>query len=319
MHYFSGLLAHAEAAPQPEVYTPDIHAAPLPAAGDHAAAPTTDVHIDTPVTDPHATDPHALDTHTTAEAHPEKAGIKVELKAHELGTVAGIPITNTLFTSLVVSALLITFGFFFKRIITLIPGKTQLFFEEIISFFQDFFEKTLEDRKLAQRYLPFLLTIFIFVALCNLMEFLPGVGSIGFFGDHGFVSLFHSVNTDLNMTIALTLISVITIEIAGIVALGFFRYAHKFINFSSPIAFFVGLVELVSELARLVSFSFRLFGNIFAGQVLIAVVTFFVPYILPVPIMAFEMFVGVVQAAIFMMLTLFFIKLAVTPHGGDDH
>jgi F-type H+-transporting ATPase subunit a len=259
--------------------------------------------------------------HTTEPAHEtkESRGIEVNLKPHELGSVAGIPITNTLITSLVVSAALITFVFFFKKIITIIPGKTQLFFEEVISYFQDFFEKTLEDKKLAMQYLPFLLTVFIFVSLCNLMEFLPGVGSVGFFGEHGFVSLFHSVNTDLNMTIALTLISVITIEVAGVLALGFVRYAHKFINFSSPIAFFVGLIELVSELARLVSFSFRLFGNIFAGQVLIAVVTFFVPYILPVPLMAFEMFVGVVQAAIFMMLTLFFIKLAVTPHGGDEH
>jgi F-type H+-transporting ATPase subunit a len=250
-------------------------------------------------------------THTT---EPHKKTIEVSLKPHTLGTLGGIPITNTLFTSLVVSTFLIIGGIFFKRSLTLIPGKMQLFVEEIISYFQRFFEQTLEDRKLASRYLPFLLTIFIFVALCNLMEFLPGVGSIGFFGDHGFVSLFHSVNTDLNMTIALTLVSVLTIEVSGIVALGFFRYAHKFINFSSPINFFVGIVELVSELARVISFSFRLFGNIFAGQVLIAVVTYFVPYILPVPLMMFEMFVGIVQAAIFMMLTLFFIKMAIIPH-----
>jgi F-type H+-transporting ATPase subunit a len=256
--------------------------------------------------------------HSEAQEH-AASGIEVNLKSHELGNIAGIPVTNTLLTSLTVSVLLMVFGYFFSKSIKVIPGKTQLFFEELISYFQDFFEKTLEDRKLALKYLPFLLTIFIFVSLCNLMEFLPGVGSIGFFGDHGFVSLFHSVNTDLNMTIALTLISVITVEVAGIMALGFFQYAHKFINFTSPINFFVGIVELVSELARLVSFSFRLFGNIFAGQVLIAVVTFFVPYILPVPLMAFEMFVGIVQAAIFMMLTLFFIKLAITPHGGEEH
>lgn len=304
---------HASAASLPDVAqpVPTLYADPVASAeGAHVEAV-----MGTPVTDA-----HSLETHTAVDGHAqEKAGIEVTLKAHELGTLAGIPITNTLFTSLVVSAALITFGFFFKKTLAIIPGKTQLFFEEMISYFEDFFTQTLEDRKLAAKYLPFLLTIFIFVSLCNLMEFLPGVGSIGFFGEHGFVSLFHSVNTDLNMTIALTLISVLTIEVAGIVALGFFKYAHKFINFSGFIPFFVGIVELVSELARLVSFSFRLFGNIFAGQVLIAVVTFFVPYILPVPLMAFEMFVGVVQAAIFMMLTLFFIKMAVTPHGDDDH
>lgn len=257
---------------------------------------------------------HASVAHEGA-AH--EGGIHVTLKAHQLGEIAGIPVTNTLVTSLLVSALLITAGYFFKKTVALIPGKTQLILEEIVSYFQHFFEQTLEDRKLAARFLPFLLTIFVFVSLCNLAEFIPGVGSVGFFLPEGFVSLFHSVNTDLNMTIALTLIAVITVEVAGVAALGFFKYAHKFINFSSFVGFFVGIVELISELSRLISFSFRLFGNIFAGQVLIAVVTFFVPYVLPVPLMAFEMFVGVVQGAIFMMLTLFFIKLAVTPHAAD--
>jgi F-type H+-transporting ATPase subunit a len=79
--------------------------------------------------------------------------------------------------------------------------------------------------------------------------------------------------------------------------------------------FFVGLIELVSELSRFISFSFRLFGNVFAGEVLLSVIALFVPYGLPVPLMAFELFVGFVQAAVFAMLTLFFIKLAITePH-----
>jgi F-type H+-transporting ATPase subunit a len=129
------------------------------------------------------------------------------------------------------------------------------------------------------------------------------------------VPLFRSMNTDLNMTLGLTIIAVVAIEVAGVAALGFFAYAGKFINFSSPINFIAGLIELVSEVSRLVSFSFRLFGNIFAGEVLIAVTAFFVPYLLPVPLMAFEMFVGIIQGVVFAMLILFFIKLAVmNPH-----
>lgn len=280
------------------------------------AVEATEAHAEPILISEHAIEPLVV---RETEHHASKEGISVSLKAHELGSIFGVPFTNTMFTSLFVSITLIILAVTLGRKIALVPGKFQLALEEILSYFQDFFEKTLEDRKLAMKYLPLLVTIFVFVSLANLMEFLPGVGSIGFNTNHGFVSLFHSVNTDLNMTLALTIISVLTIEIAGIVALGFFRYAHKFVNFSSPIAFFVGIVELVSELARVVSFSFRLFGNIFAGQVLIGVVTFFAPYIVPIPLMAFEMFVGVVQAAIFMMLTLFFIKLAVTPHGGDEH
>ncbi len=127
------------------------------------------------------------------------------------------------------------------------------------------------------------------------------------------------MNTDLNVTLALTFIVMFFIEFAGIFALGVFKYAGKFVNFSSPINFVVGLIELVSELSRFISFSFRLFGNIFAGEVLIAVVSFFVPYVLPAPIMAFEMFVGIVQGAVFALLTLFFVKMAIAEPHGSEH
>jgi F-type H+-transporting ATPase subunit a len=98
--------------------------------------------------------------------------------------------------------------------------------------------------------------------------------------------------------------------------LGFFKYAGKYVNLKSPVGFAVGIIELISNLGRLISFSFRLFGNIFAGEVMILVASFFLPYLLPVPLMAFEMFVGLIQAIVFAMLTLFFIKLAIAePHG----
>lgn len=96
-------------------------------------------------------------------------------------------------------------------------------------------------------------------------------------------------------------------------------YASKFFTLKSPIASFVGIIELVSEFIRIISFSFRLFGNIFAGEVLIAVVTFLVPYVIPMPLMLFEMFVGLVQAAIFTLLLLFFIKMAITDPHGEEH
>lgn len=259
-----------------------------------------------------------LAEHAGEAAH---SGIHVALAAERLGSFMGVPVTNTLITAWVVMAILIAVAWMVRRRIALVPGKLQLIFEEIITFVHGFVRDTLENDRLARKVLPLLLTLFLFIFFCNALEFTPGIGSIGFYqpdpSGHGdvFHPLFRSVNTDLNVTLALTIIVVLVIEFLGIVTLGFFSYAGKFINFSSPVNFFVGIIELVGELARLVSFSFRLFGNIFAGEVLVGVATFFVPYILPSGLMAFELFVGFVQAAIFTLLTLFFIKLAVMdPH-----
>ena len=258
--------------------------------------------------------PEAADMHTEV-AH-EGSGLHISLAAEELGSFLGLPITNTLLTSWLVMALLIVIAVFFGSRIKMIPGRVQAFFETLFEGAYDYMATTFGDRNRARTFFPLIITVFIFIAVANLLEFTPGIGSITFMNGHGeTVPLLRSVNTDLNMTLALTIIAVIVIEIAGVAALGFFRYAGKFINFSSPVNFIVGLIELVSEVSRLVSFSFRLFGNIFAGEVLIGVIALFVPYILPVPLMAFEMFVGIIQGVVFAMLILFFVKLAVTdPH-----
>ncbi len=243
--------------------------------------------------------------------------IHIALKAETIGHLFGVPITNTLITSIIAALTLLLIALFVRARISLIPGKIQIFFEILIGGILSYMEEVLEDARLARRFFPLIATIFLFIAIANILEFVPGVGSIGFFGGEGehttFTPLFRSVNTDLNMTLALSLISFFVIEFAGVAALGFLKYGGKFVTFRSPLAFFMGLIELLSEVARLISFSFRLFGNIFAGEVLITVAAFFVPLFLPVPLMLFEMFIGLIQAAIFALLTLFFIKIAMTP------
>lgn len=240
-------------------------------------------------------------------------GIHIALQAEQVTTLFGIPITNTLITTWGVMALLALLAFFVGRNLSLRPTKLQLLFEVTFSSILDYIEKTLESKELARKYFPFLVTIFLFVFTANVLEFTPGIGSIGWFHDgHGFTPLLRSVNTDLNSTLALTLIVFAVIELSGIIMIGFFKYMKRFINFSSVMGFFIGIIELISEIARLVSFSFRLFGNIFAGEVMIVVVAAFLPFIVPVPLMLFEVFVGFIQAAIFALLTLFFIKLAIT-------
>jgi len=227
--------------------------------------------------------------------------------------VGSLPITNTLLTSWVSVVILLTLAVVLGARLRMVPGKFQTLVESLVLFMQEFVEETLENKVWARRVFPLLLAIFLFILTSNLIEFTPGIGSIGFHAGEKFIPLFRSVNTDLNVTLALAIIVVLAIEIMGIIAVGFFRYAGKFFNFSSPLNFVIGIIEFVSEMSRFVSFSFRLFGNIFAGEVLIAVVTFFAPYIVPVPLMAFETFVGFVQAAVFALLTLFFVKLAITP------
>ena len=245
-----------------------------------------------------------------------KGGISVELKATVLGHIFGLPITNSLLMTWLVMAILIIFAYFFGKNLKMVPGKFQAAVEWAISGGMDYVSTTFESDKLAKRFFPLLATIFLFIAVGNELEFFPGVGSIGIFQNGTLVPFLRAPAADLNFTLALAIISFLTIEITGILSLGILKYGGKFVNFKSPIDFAVGLIELISNLGRLISFSFRLFGNIFAGEVLILVASFFLPYLLPVPLMAFEMFVGVVQAVVFAMLTLFFIKLAVMePHG----
>lgn len=242
--------------------------------------------------------------------------IAIHLEPTVLTHLFGLPVTNTLVTTFVVSIVLIISAYFLGKNLKLVPGKVQTAVEGIIEFPYTFVQETLDyNKKLIAWVFPLVMTIFLFVLSANWFGLLPIIGAIGF-NDHGyFLPLFYPVNTDLNVTLALSIIALFAIEIAGIITLGALRYGGKFVTFKSPLAFAVGIIELFSELARLISFSFRLFGNIFAGKILILVVFSFVPLIVPVPLLAFELFVGFIQAAIFALLTLFFIKIAVAePH-----
>jgi len=243
-------------------------------------------------------------------------GISVKLAPYIVGEVFGLPITATLITTWLSMILLIAFAFLATRRLALVPGRSQSIAEVIVGGVYDYMASVLESRDMARKYFPVVMTIFLFILTLNWVGLLPGVTAIGYYTEQAkFIPFLYPAATDLNITIAFALIAFFTIELAGVLALGLWRYTGKFINFSSPLAFVIGIIELISELARLISFSFRLFGNIFAGKTLLVVIMFFVPYIVPVPIIAFEVFVGFIQAFIFAILTLFFIKLAAeAPH-----
>lgn len=139
--------------------------------------------------------------------------------------------------------------------------------------------------------------------------------------EHGptFIPLLRAPTADLNFTIALALISVITIHTVGFRSLGFAGHLSKYFDFSSPINFYVGILELIGEFSKIISFAFRLFGNIFAGEVLLVVIASLIPFIAPLPFLFLEIFVGFIQGLVFAILTLVFLTMASTSHHAEEH
>ncbi len=242
-------------------------------------------------------------------------GLEIVITPEYLFDAFGMPVTNTLIATLAATAALVALAFVARRNLAFAsPRGIQNVVELVVESALGMMEEVLGDRKLAQKVFPFITTVFLFVLTANWMEFLPGVGSIRFFeGEHS-VPFLRSANTDLNVTIALAIVAVVLVQVMGFTVVGLRHYGSKFLNLKSPIGFFIGLIELMSEATRLVSFSFRLFGNIFAGEVLLMVMGYFLPVLLPVPFMLFEVMVGVIQATIFAGLMLIFVKVAITAH-----
>ena len=244
-------------------------------------------------------------------------GLHISIAADTIFKLWGIPITNSLLTTWIVMATLIVSAYFIGRSLRLKPNKTQNAVEMVFEYVLGFMEQMLGSRPLALRYFPLIATIFIFIFTANMLNFLPIFGTVGIPHDGSLTPLFRPVNADLNVTLSLAIISFLVIEVSGILTLGLWKYGSKFLNFKGGfIGFAVGLLEIIGNLARLVSLSFRLFGAIFAGEVLLLVIGMFVPLILPVPLMAFEVLIGLLQAAVFALLTTVFIKIArEEPHG----
>jgi F-type H+-transporting ATPase subunit a len=199
-----------------------------------------------------------------------------------------------------------------------VPGILQNIAEVVLEGALGLMDTVLGDRKKSEKYLPIVLTIFLFVLFSNWFGLVPGVGSIMVGHGADAVPLLRSPASDLNFTLALALIAVTMVNVFGVAAMGIGERISVFFNFSSPLKFFVGILELISEFARIISFTFRLFGNVFAGEVLLAIMALLVPYLVPLPFMFLEIFVGFIQAFIFGMLTLVFVALAVTPHEGEN-
>lgn len=248
------------------------------------------------------------------------------LSSETIAHIGSFPLRNTMVASWMAILVLVIIALVLrKKGLKIVPKGFQNFIEAIIELLFDFFTSVTQDVKQTKRFFPIVATIFLFIITANWMGIFPGFGPIGIYEEHEgrkiLVPLFRSAYSDVNLTLALALISAILTQFLGIVSLGFFKYTGKFIvnPLKDPIGCFVGVLELISEFAKIISFSFRLFGNIFAGEILLVVMSFLVPFIAPLPFYGLELFVGFVQALVFALLTLVFMKTAVTSHHEEAH
>lgn len=236
--------------------------------------------------------------------------LNISLAPDVLFNIAGFPITNTLLWSFVLSIFLILVFVIPARNLKMIPGKFQSFIEMLIEGAYEFVESIIGPGKKARRIFPLVFTMFIFSLVANLAVYIPGQSAITINRGGEFVSVFRAVMSDYGMVLIMTLISVLVTQIVAVVTAGPWKYLGRFINFKNPLKFFLGIMELIGEVAKIVSLSFRLFGNIFAGEVLGSVMLFLAPFFIPLPFMFLGLLTAVVQAFVFAVLTLVFISMA---------
>ncbi len=241
---------------------------------------------------------------------------EISIRAEELFQIGSFPVTNSLLLSFVSLLVLLSIGLLLRKNIALVPGKLQTIFEVFIEQMLVLMDSVLGARKLSEKYLPLVATIFLFIVTSNWLGLFPFVGPIGIYHhtEYGevLVPLFRSPASDLNFTVALGMIAMFGVNFLALIALGVRRHMSKFFTLKNPIFSFVGILEFMSEFVKIISFSFRLFGNVFAGEVLLIIVGSLIPYVVPLPFMFLELFVGFIQAFIFSMLTLVFMAMAVS-------
>lgn len=243
--------------------------------------------------------------------------MEVTLAAEKIATLGPLPITNTILTTWLVTFILITFAAAATKKVALVPNGIQNLAESMVEAFQNLVESIAGER--TKVFLPIVASFFFFILFGNYFGLLPGVGSIGFFERHEghevFVPLLRSINSDLNTTVALAIVSLVTTHFLSVKYLGFGGYLGKFLSLN-PIFLFVGILELIGEVTKIFSLSFRLFGNIFAGEVLLTTAsTKLAAFIIPIPFYFLEILIGFVQALIFAMLTLVFMVILTNKSG----
>lgn len=238
--------------------------------------------------------------------------VDISLAPQYIFNLGPLRVTNTFFTAVLVTLLLslIALTFYLKFNRGARPSKLSLLLILFVDKLLQLTDSVTQNRGASKKILPLIATFFLFIVTSNLIALLPGfLGSFYVQLPSQKAALLRSPSSDLTITLALALTAVFAVQYFSLRNLGLRGYLRRFFNFSNPLNFVVGFFEMISEGIKVLSFSFRLFGNIFVGEVLLIIIGFLLPFILPLPFMFLEVFVGVIQAFIFAMLTLSFIKL----------
>jgi F-type H+-transporting ATPase subunit a len=262
------------------------------------------------------------------------------LPAPVLFHVLGLPITNTIIAGWITVAFLVLAGWLITRRMKLVPGKLQAAFEFVLGWIYEFC-MSVAGKEYGRKFFPFICTIFLFVAFNAWLSLIPGFGSLEITVNGHEYELLRGSNTDVNTPLAIALVSFVFVEYYGLRTLGI-KYLRKFVNvggffqsigsvfkgkvkqgltglFSGFIDIFVGGLEALSEFIRIVSFTFRLFGNMTAGEILILVAAFLIPMAIGWMVYGLELFIGFIQALVFSGLTLAFASMAVASHDTESH
>lgn len=249
--------------------------------------------------------------------------LHISISADPLFHIAGFPITNALVTGIIGTSITIAILWYaagrvkrgkYNRFV----GLVQWVFEGLIKQIND----VVPDKKLARRIMPLAVTIFFVVLINYWLSIIPGLDTIKWNG----VPVLRSLTADLNFTLALAAITIVTVQIYAVRYLGNLGNAKRYLRnpFKDPVGAFEGALEFISEFSRGAALALRLFGNAFAGEALLIVIavltSYFAAAVLPF-FMAFELFIGFIQAYVFFILTLIFTALAVSHHGPEhsDH
>lgn len=274
----------------------------------------------------------------SSEGGKEEIVQEITLFAEPIFHFGNFTITNALLTSWVVVLIIIVISLALRSKLKIIPGKLQNIFEIVIDSALGLCDQVTGSRALSIKIFPIAISVFFFILVNNWLGILP-LGGFGILekSEEGlaFVPFLRGGTADINTTIALAVMAVIGANLFGVISIGLWKTLNKYVNLKAlggiftkirrdptiiivaPITFFVGLIEIVGEFAKVASLSFRLFGNVFAGEVLLVSMAALVAYVVPIPFLFLELLVGVIQALIFSILLVVYFTIASTDH--DEH
>jgi F-type H+-transporting ATPase subunit a len=238
----------------------------------------------------------------------------ISLAPPVLFELGGFPVTNTLFVSVLLSLFLLVLGHLGTRRMQLVPSGVQFWMEVVFEVVYNFMYTLTKSARTTQLMFPLIMTLFLFILFGNLFAYVPGLGAFTYKG----TAIYRTATSDYSLVLMLTIISVGLTQAVMLWTGGIFTYIKKFINFSGPwsqkpINLFLGIMDLIGEGAKIISLSFRLFGNMFAGEVLASVVGSLAPFVLPLPFALLGLLTTFVQPAVFSMFTALNISGAIVP------